>query len=609
MNNKNNRNNRNNNNNKNYKNKLSNSNSNENSNSISQYNNKNNKNNNKYNTEDEERKNKAKNNSKYYNDDDEENYYKNKNMLSKGSNTENISALYNDNNKGRNNNKYSNNNNIYDDSNDDEDNDDYNDNNKYANNKYSNNKYNSRNRDSTPFDEYESSNNNYDTYNKGYKGNANYLDKDKKDGKKNDSEKSESMLDDEDDYSYDDSKKDYYNSILQKIKKKPKIDLNHIFKYSNLFLSKNIKDDDKLGEKFEYTLDLNKYLDEDIKKMKKNGDNNLLTPKEAVYCIDEIIIRFLGYLGGELYVRGITTYIEKVPTNESLREIIFKVLASGVATQQNFKISVTNKKLISKFEEDNIKWLYFLDKIKAKIIKRFNVNEEDIYFFGHKKENFEVNLVIYNQRINELENYLRKFEFKVSTFALMKYAVLSPCIFEQDFCKDEKSWKKKILSRGGRLYEPPYGWYGISLKINNKYGRDDNVWLGNEDRQGEWPVAFHALRKGKINIFDKILRIMNGNMNDEIEDKFHSYKNVEKNSNTKKYPYCEEGMLLFPSIEDAANYADKASLGFFHQNFQFVFMTRINNNKIRSPKGLPVKWIVNPNSDEVRPYRLLIKII
>ena len=170
--------------------------------------------------------------------------------------------------------------------------------------------------------------------------------------------------------------------------------------------------------------------------------------------------------------------------------------------------------------------------------------------------------------------------------------------------------EKKFLLRGGKEYQPPYGWYGISLKIENKYGKDDNnVWLGKENEEGEWPVAYHPLNKGKVNIFVNFLKIMNGDMSEEIESNFHNYRNIEKNSNTKKYPYCDEGMLLFPNIEDAAKYADKSSLGFFHLNFQFVFMTRVNSNKIRRPKGLPVKWIVNGNGDEVRPYRLLIKII
>lgn len=95
-------------------------------------------------------------------------------------------------------------------------------------------------------------------------------------------------------------------------------------------------------------------------------------------------------------------------------------------------------------------------------------------------------------------------------------------------------------------------------------------------------------------------------MSEEIEKTYRYEKNIEKNKD--KYPNCGEGVLLFPNIEDTEKYAEKTSLGFFNLKIQFAFMTRVNTNKIRSPDSLPVKWILNPNSDEIRPYRLLIKI-
>ena len=54
-------------------------------------------------------------------------------------------------------------------------------------------------------------------------------------------------------------------------------------------------------------------------------------------------------------------------------------------------------------------------------------------------------------------------------------------------------------------------------------------------------------------------------------------------------------------------YADKISLGYYNVKFKFVFMVRVNPNKIRSPGGFPVVWILNGNDEEIRPYRLLIK--
>ena len=41
--------------------------------------------------------------------------------------------------------------------------------------------------------------------------------------------------------------------------------------------------------------------------------------------------------------------------------------------------------------------------------------------------------------------------------------------FESNFCKTEKSWSSKKSKRGGKEYIPPLGWFGISLKVSEKY--------------------------------------------------------------------------------------------------------------------------------------------
>ena len=390
--------------------------------------------------------------------------------------------------------------------------------------------------------------------------------------------------------------------MLQKLKSKKTIDFNYLARRGNLFSGKN-NNNSNLDEKLEYISDLDNYLQEEII---INKDNNLLTPEEAVHYVDDIIIRFLGYFGSELCLRGIKTYIEKTPTHEHIRNIIFRIISSGIVTQKNYKLIIDNEDIKSLFEEKNEYWLNYLENIKAKISKRFEVNEKDIYYFGHKLNKFEVNLVIYNQRINGLESFLKKFGLKVSTFILLNYCILSPCIFESDYCKDEKSWRKKSSFRGGKVYEPPQGWYGIGLNIRNRYRRYNDAWFGNKNKEGEWAVAYHGIQKGKGNVFDKILKIMNGDLSEEIGKNYKNEKNKEKNND--KYPNCSEGVLLFPSIEDTEKYSDKTSLGFFNLKIQFAFMSRINTSKIRSPDSLPVKWILNPNNDEIRPYRLLIKI-
>ena len=383
-------------------------------------------------------------------------------------------------------------------------------------------------------------------------------------------------------------------------KKKGNNDLNDIIKKGIYLFSDIYNILDNLPEKLDFILEVDKYIKKEIK---INKDENLISPEKAVYYVDNIIIRFLGYFGSELKLRNCNTYIEKKPTKYSLREIIFKIIASGLATQKIYKLYLDNDEYKTKFEDNEEEWINFLDDIKAKISNKFNVLDEDIYFFGNNLNNFETNLLIYDKKILGIEDFLKNNKLKVRSCNLLNNIILSPNIFETEFCKDVNGWPKKNLMRGGKNYNPPYGWYGISLRVQKKYGKS-NKWLGKENIEGEWPVAYHGVGKG--NIFNKIVNIINGNLKDE-EGRIYKYEyNTEKNKN--KYPFCGEGVYLSPKIEDAAKFTDKTSLGIFNIKFQFVFMTRVNPSKIRSPGGFPIQWILSGNSDEIRPYRLLFKL-
>ena len=389
------------------------------------------------------------------------------------------------------------------------------------------------------------------------------------------------------------------NSLNKIIKRKKEDELSNILKKANLLKDLN-NVQENLNEKLEFVAEVDKYIQKEIKNDK---DDNLITPEKAVYYVDNHILRFLGYFGSELNLRNCKTYIEKNPTKYALREIIFRIIASGLATQKIYKLYLDNEEYKAKFKEDENEWINFLDNIKLLISNKFNILDDDIYFFKSNYTKFEIYLLIYDKKIIGVEELLRKNNLKVVTCNLLNNVILSPNIFETEFCKDQNEWPKKNLMRGGKQYYPPYGWYGIGLRVSKKYGKSLK-WLGNENEYGEWAVAYHSV--GKDNVFDKIVNIICGNLKDE-EGRLYKYE-YNVNTNKNKYPFCGEGVCLFPNIEDAVKFSDKTSLGIFNIKFQFVFMSRVNPNKIRSPNGLPTKWILRGNSDEIRPYRLLIKI-
>ena len=52
-------------------------------------------------------------------------------------------------------------------------------------------------------------------------------------------------------------------------------------------------------------------------------------------------------------------------------------------------------------------------------------------------------------------------------------------------------WNQNIRKRGGEDYIPPSDdWVGIGLKVKDKYDKGDNTWLGNENKSGEYVIAY-----------------------------------------------------------------------------------------------------------------------
>ena len=328
-------------------------------------------------------------------------------------------------------------------------------------------------------------------------------------------------------------------------------------------------------------------------------------PEEAICTEDNNIIKLLGYFGSELSLNHIKTYIESKPTNEKLRDITFKILASGLAMQKIYKICLENVNDVITFEQDFEKWFLFLENIKTRISKILNVSEDDIYIFGHNLVKLQAYFLIYNRKINNFDNLSKNLKLKIFASTFLNNVILSTSLFNMEFSKDKNDWPEQNLKRGGRQYYPPYGWIGIALNIKDKYKAKNNKWIGKINKEGEWAVAYHGVGKG--NVFNKVLNIINSNLK---EGSGQLYKELDNNEETKdEYISCGEGVYVSPKIEEAMKYADKISLGNNSLKFKFVIMVRVNPNKIRSPGGSPAFWILNGKDEEIRSYRILIKTV
>ena len=395
--------------------------------------------------------------------------------------------------------------------------------------------------------------------------------------------------------------KGYSEEEIKEFENTKEKELNSIYQQSYLISGKKNVD---MIQKLNYIIEVRQFIEKEIE-----SDNlfahSLILPEEAICNEENNIIKLLGYFGSELSLNHIKAYIEINPSNEKLRDITFKILGSGLATQKIYKICLENVNDVISFEEDIENWFLFLENIKTRISKILNVSEEDIYIFGHNLAKLEAYFLIFNRKFNNFDNLAKNLKIKIIPSTLLNNVILSTSLFNAEFSKDKNDWPDENLKRGGRKYFPPYGWIGIALNIKDKYKTKNDKWIGKVNKEGEWTVAYHGVGKG--NVFNKVLNIINNNLK---EGSGQLYKEFDNNEESKdKYMLCGEGVYVSPNIEEAMKYADKISLGNNSLKFKFVIMVRVNPNKIRSPGGSPAFWILNGNESEIRPYRLLIKTL
>ena len=195
--------------------------------------------------------------------------------------------------------------------------------------------------------------------------------------------------------------------------------------------------------------------------------------------------------------------------------------------------------------------------------------------------------------------------------------------------------------RGGEKYIPPInGWYGVGLKVLNKYDNGNNDWLGYKSKSGEYAVAYIGINNS-FNDKDQIIKEISNLSHDmnAISNKLYIQDENIRFGTVKKiiggiglglsiplliFPplgialaagsaiylglrgdKCGDGVCVFQNPDHAENNAGYIDL--LGYRIKIMLMCRVNPNKIRQPKSFPQCWILNPK--EIRPYRILIKKI
>ena len=144
------------------------------------------------------------------------------------------------------------------------------------------------------------------------------------------------------------------------------------------------------------------------------------------------------------------------------------------------------------------------------------------------------------------------------------------------------------------------GWIGFGLEVLNRYGNDD--WLGDNGREGEWAVAYHGFGKSySVNQLKALIKTI-------VYDNLRPGEGQAcSDDNDLRHPgqKCGNGVYITPIIDIDHNHSGILHLG--NKVYNIVIKVRVNTKYIREPVYPNHYWIVDDNSNQLRPYRLLIK--
>ena len=371
---------------------------------------------------------------------------------------------------------------------------------------------------------------------------------------------------------------------------------------------------------------LGKLLKNEIIEEQKNNPEKYITIHEATKDnknIDEIFC--LGLLAKNLENFGILTVIEKNSNNDEEssfeQNTILQFIMNGLIEKKKYDFhfdfgeDMNNELLNNETEREK-----FHLKLKKKLHNEYNIPEEKIIIMNPQKGSYQINVIFlteeFNTNINldELKNKCQNDkEFKEITYLkqIHQSLIMEGCKLSQNML-DSRGNKTKGWSngqkRGGFNYYPPInGWKGFGIKVLDKYDNGNNDWINNNGNENEWAVAYHGtgvkmgssftLEKATNSILSSGFKAGWGQAYANDDDARHPGKKVGIGVYCSPNPYVMESYARCAQSSTCINGI----------NFMMGFMMRVKPDKIRYSNNEKDYWVLNGTTEEMRPYRIMVK--
>ena len=385
------------------------------------------------------------------------------------------------------------------------------------------------------------------------------------------------------------------------------------------------KEEDIKNEKINKTLEdmciYGNITKKEIKEEKKKNPEKYIETSEALKLENEDQALFaLGLISQNLENLGIETAIDK--SNEDTADeglTSLECISNGMISKKKYDLHFEfgekrNEELLNNKEE----YEKFKNNLKLKLSKDYNIPINQIIVTFPQKGSFHVQVIFQsnefnNLDINEFKNKFKndpEFEELSNLKDIHMDVILGGCKLTRAQLDSNGNrsdgWAIGEM-RGGKPYDPPLGWIGIGLNVINKYG--DTTWLGMDNSQGEWCVAYHGVGNGQksedvkniTGIISKTnFKAGGGQAHEHCPDQLHPGQLVGR------------GVYCTPTIKTAGEqYAGISEIN--GVKYKTVLMVRVKPEAIRHcDKCIDSRepynyWVVNETTDEIRPYRILYK--
>ena len=389
------------------------------------------------------------------------------------------------------------------------------------------------------------------------------------------------------------------------------------------------KDKENVKELLQDMCVLGSIMKEEIIEEKQSNPEKYISIEEATKEENEDSGIFcLGILAQNLEDIGIMTAIEKNSSededSQNTADTVLEFITSGMIEKKKYSLHFDfgderNEELLNDKNEQE----KFNNKLRKKLSLEYNIPEEKVIVTNPQKGSYQVQVIFQTDTFNDddvnLSELKKKYSDDDETFKELKYlkdiqqSVILEGVKLSKGMLDERGNRESGWGegekRGGFDYIPPIGWKGFGLKVVDKYDDGNNDWLDYDGNENEWAIAYHGIGRWSNDVEGITRKIIYGGEKPEKINFLPGENQAYENDDDARHPGNKVGIGVYcsPNPNVMEEYAGESTTKINGKNFKMGFMMRVKPDKIRYSENEPDYWVLNGTTDEMRPYRIMLK--